>query len=310
MPLLALPLLDLLLPVSPESALANAANAPVELLARAVLMLSAALALHTLALGLAQARLPLASAAQVLLVVFSFTFVLMRTDASAQLTERQAQRAAESWTDEALGSLPGRSLLMVRSEPAAWRLWAASSTRGERPDLTVLPLPLLDRGDTAARLLELEPHLAPLIRELRVTGRPSEFALSSLADARPLYVEFDPRWDHRLLEHLLPRPFWMRFTPHALGRSDRTAALEAGRAPFERVLDRARHPLPDPATLEMLAACAREQAVMLAAVGDHQSALGLAAALSELPSEAEFVATLRSRLENKQRGVDWVALLE
>src|SRR5690606_21430092 len=67
---------------------------------------------------------------------------------------------------------------------AAFRVWAARVARGERPDLLVVPLPLLHRGDTTARLLALEPRLGPLIRELRVSGKPSEYALSSLEIGR------------------------------------------------------------------------------------------------------------------------------
>ena len=242
-------------------------------------------------------------------VLGNYIIVLIIVDES-QSGPEGARRGAEAWTDEAIGSLPPDSLLMVKSEAVAFRLWASRVARGDRPDVTVVPLPLLDRGDTSARLLGLEPHLGPLIRELRVSGKPSEYALSSLADARPLYVEFDQRWDQRLLDHVLPHPFWMRFAPHALGRSDRTAALKEGREAFGRVLEAASKPTPDPATLSLLTSRAREQAVVLATLGDKQNAGKLLEDLGQLPAEQGFVDELTLRLNSHERGVDFLALLQ
>lgn len=310
LPLLSFPLLDMVLPANSQSPLTSQSTAVVDLLALTVLMLAAALGAHLLALVLDRGRIPLAKPAQVLLVVFSLTLVLARLEESQAQADTQTAGAAEAWTDEALASLPPQSLLMVRSEPAAWRLWASRVARGERPDVTVVPLPLLNRGDTAARLLALEPHLAPLVRELRITGRPSEYALSTLADARPLFLEFDPSWDRRLLDHVLPHPFWMRFLPHALGRSDRVAVLSEGRHAFSRVLHVAQERESDAATLSMLTTRAREQVVMLAALGDRKSALSLVEELSALPTEQRFSTSMSERLKAKERGVDWLALLQ
>lgn len=310
LPLLTFPLLDVVLPAAPDSPLTNPSVVVIDLLALTVLMVTAALGAHLLSLVLDRGRIPFGKPAQALLVVFSLTLVLARLEESQAQADAQLSGAAEAWTDEALASLPPQSLLMVRSEPAAWRLWASRVARGERPDVTVVPLPLLNRGDTAARLLALEPHLAPLVRELRVSGRPSEYALSALADARPLFLEFDPRWDRRLLDHVLPHPFWMRFSPHALGRSDRNAVLREGRDAFTRVLHVAQQPEPDRATLRMLSTRAREQVVMLAALGDRKSALSLVDELSVLPSEQGFARSMSDQLKAKQRGVDWLALLQ
>ncbi len=309
-PLLGLSVLDLALPAAGCSALAANPLAPVRLVSLAVLTIAAILALHTACLGLERAQLPLARPAQALLVVFSLTLVLVGTEESGRLAELQARRASEAWTDEALSSLPPQSMLLVRSEPAAWRLWACRVVRGERPDVTVVPLPLLDRGDTVGRLLQLEPRLAPLVRELRVSGKPSEYALSTLADSRPLYLEFDPRWDQRLLDHVLPDAFWMRFAPQALGRSDRTAALEGGQGAFTRVLRAATEPVVDAATLTMLSGRTREQAVMLAALGDRESATTLVEQLGELPEERRFVTRVLEQLKERRRGTDWMALLQ
>ena len=310
LPLAVFPLLDLVLPAAAPTLAGPLVGRAIDLLALAVLAIAAALGAQVVGLALERGKVPLARPVQALLVVAGLTFVLVRMEESGQHAEAQTHGAAEAWTDEALSSLPPHSLLMVRSEPAAWRLWASRVARGERPDLTVVPLPLLDRGDTAARLLELEPHLAPLVRELRMNGRPSEYALSSLADARPLFLEFDPSWDGRLLEHVLPHPFWMRFEPHAVGRSDRTVALDDGKQAFARVLGAIDQRYPDQTTLGMLTLRAREQTVMLAALGDRENAHTLIDQLRQLPSERAFVSSMDQKLADKaKRRVDWLAQL-
>jgi hypothetical protein len=238
--------------------------------------------------------------------------VLVGWEDSGRAADRRKLYAAEIWTDEALGSLPHGSVVLVRTPPIAWRLWASHLARGARPDLIVVPTALLDRPSVAAHLLELEPALDALIREVGVSGRPTEYALSSLADARPLFVEFDPAWDPRLLDHLVPRTFWLRFAPHALGRSDRARALESSRRAFARVYDHAADPArPDAATLSVLYHRGREQALTLAALGDRSSVRRVLADLTPIHAAEPFVVALRERLKDDSRGgVDVTGLLE
>jgi hypothetical protein len=199
----------------------------------------------------------------------------------------------------------------VRSEAVAWRLWAARHARGERPDLVVVPVPLLTRGSVAASLLRDEPALAPLIRDLVISGRPTEYALSTLADARPLYVELDPGWDRRLVHHLVPRPLWLGFAPHALGRSDRTTALGRAERAFERTLAVAKTPdFTDQATLSVLATRAREQAVVMASLGDRDNVRELLAGLREIDPNDPVAHEIEARLHDTRRGgVDVVGLI-
>ena len=70
-----------------------------------------------------------------------------------------------------------------------------------------------------------EPGVAPLLRDVATAGRISEFSLTTLAEARPLFVELDPAGDRRLLDHLRPTPLWRGVATHTLGRSDRGIAL-------------------------------------------------------------------------------------
>jgi hypothetical protein len=310
-PLAALAALDLAFPAARAGLLAADPLAPLRLLAVVSLASLAGIAVHTLALGLVRSPFPMARQAAVLLVAFDFTLVLVTGEDSAYVADRRSQHAAEIWTDEAIGNLPQRSLLLVRDPAVAWRLWSARHVRGERPDLVVVPVPLLARGSVAADLLREEPALAPLVRDLVISGRPSEYALSTLADARPLFVELDPSWDQRLMHHLVPRPLWLGFSPHALGRSDRNAALERGQRAFDRVLAAAKtadHR--DLATLSILRSRAREQAVTLAKLGDRDSVQELLSGLREIDPDDAVAAQITSRMAASERGgVDVAGLI-
>ncbi len=310
-PLGALVLADVLFPASRAGVLSPDPLSPLRLAAVVALAIAAALGVHTVVLGLRRAQIPMARPAAVLLVVFNFTLVLVTAEDSSYVADRRSQYGAEVWTDEALGDLPPHSMLLIRSPAVAWRLWAARLVRGERPDIVVVPLPLLDHGSIASELLAREPKLAPLVRDMAIRGRPTEYSLSTLADARPLFVELDPHWDQRLVDHLTPRPLWLGFAPHALGRSDREPALAEGRKAFSRVLAAAITPgHRDGATLAVLASGAREQAVALAALGDRKSAQAIVADLERIDPDQPFVAQMKKRFREDRRGrVDVAGLL-
>jgi hypothetical protein len=152
-------------------------------------------------------------------------------------------------------------------------------------------------------LIELEPALADLVKDVAITGHPGEYSLSTLADKRPLYVELDPNWDRRLYEHLVPGPTWMRFSPHALGRSDRRVALETAFTGFERVRAVAAEPsAPHPATVSVLQLGARDQAITLAALGDRASLEKTLEILEALDDDDPVASKLRTRMAERSRG--------
>jgi hypothetical protein len=302
-PLAALVLGDLAIPVSRVGVLTPDAFGSLHLLAIAALAVCAALAVQTSAVALSRARIPFAEAAGVLLVVFDLTLVFVGAEDSAFAADRRGEAATEVWTDQALASVPPEGLLLLRSEAIAWRLLAARIVRGQRPDIVVVPMPLLERGNVRARLLRTEPALAPLIREVALSGRPSEYALSTLADARPLFVEFDPQFDHAQLEHLIPQPFFMRFAPQPLGRSDRVAGLQQSQADFRAVIaetqeDGAR----DAATLRVLMAETRGQALVALALNDRKNLADILVTLHLLDPEDAIAREIAAQLKAKPKG--------
>jgi hypothetical protein len=302
-PLFALVLGDLAIPVNRVGVLTPDAFGSLRLLAIVALAVCAALAVQTSAVTLTRARIPFAEPASVLLVVFDFTLVFVGAEDSAFAADRRGEAAAEVWTDQALASVPPDGLLLLRSEAVAWRLLASRIVRGQRPDIVVVPMPLLERGNVRARLLTTEPALAPLIREVALSGRPSEYALSTLADARPLFVEFDPQFDHAQLEHLVPQPFFMRFAPEPLGRSDRVAGTLSGLDEFQRVIAETDHDgALDIATRSVLMAETHGQALVAAALGDHANLDIALATVHTLDPNDTLASDLAARVKAKPRG--------
>jgi hypothetical protein len=305
LPIVALVLVDLALPAPRVALLMPDPFGPPRLLAVAGLGIGAALGVQAAALALLRARLPFARPAAVLLVVFDFTLVFAGSEASALATERRTAVTNEVWTDEGLGSLPPRALLLARSEAIAWRLWSAQLVRGERPDIVVVPTTLLERGALRRRLLAAEPALAPLLRDIALGGKPSEYALTTLADARPLFVELDASWDERLSDHIVPQSFWLRFRANPVGRSDRNVALARAGTRFDRVVSAVLpgdDPEPTAATRAVVIASLRQRALFLAARHDRETALETATVLERLAPKDAVAERVRRELARKAPG--------
>jgi hypothetical protein len=267
-----------------------------------------AVALQTALAWLWSNPVPFARPASVLSVSFALTLVLQRVESAVPSAgPSPAELASDAWTEEALGRLPEQSVLLVQNPALALRLWSAQ-LQGLRPDVVLVPLALLQRGSVRERLLRRAPELKPLLRQLAVNGKPDEYVLGRLADARPLFVELDPRWDTRLLEHLTPDALWLGFAPHALGRSDRTAGVSRARAALARLLaDPELAGAFDARTRQVLAGQAGQQALALAVLGEVKPAERVLRSLRRIQPRDPLALELTARL---QRGTGRVAVNE
>jgi hypothetical protein len=293
-PFLALVVLDTLLPARAAGVLSADPLTALRSLAIAGIALASAVGVYEVVGRILRARFPLARATAVLVVVFHLTLVALTSEEAGFATDRSEQFAAEAWGDEALGMLPPRSAILVRSPAMAWRLWAARLTRGERPDVVVIPIPLLDRGRVARSLVATDRALEPLLTDFALTGQPSEFALSHLADLRPLHVEFDPAWSRRLVSHLRLDGLWLEFAPQPLGPSDRRQSSTAAVTPMKRVLGAITAAIiPESPTAAVVASTLRADANVLNALGERDAADLVLARLHELASRDPSVEDLR-----------------
>ncbi|WP_437589113.1 hypothetical protein [Sorangium sp. So ce1000] len=295
-PFLVLLALDTLLPARAAGVLSADPLTPLRSLAVAAIAVGSALGAHAAVRALLHTRVPFSRSGAALLVVFQLTLVALTSEEAGFAADRSEQTAAEVWTDEAYGSLDPGSAILARSPAIAWRVWAARITRGERPDVLVVPIPLLDRGHVAASLLADERKLAPLLRDFALAGEPGEFALSTLADVRPLYVELDPRWSKKLLGHLNVAGIWLEYAPQPLGASDRKLATAQSIVPLRRVLESLSiAAVPDTSTAAVLASTMRGQSDVVSLLGERVVAQSFLERLGELAPQDPFVSGGPSR---------------
>jgi hypothetical protein len=260
------------------------------------------IALQALVLWLWACRLPLSRPAAVLSVTFASTLVLSRADQLAGF-RRVAASGAEVWTEQALGELPPQSLVLVQSPVLALRLLASRTLRGTRPDVTIVSGPLLSASALRNDAALAEPSLLPLLRELWVNGAADEYSLCRLADVRPVFTELDASWDRRLLEHLRPAGVWLGVSAHALGPSERREGAERSRGVLRHVLELAGGgDALDPETRGMLARGVANQAQLLAALGEEESAEPLLRAARRIDRYAPLRRELEARLVEPLRG--------
>jgi hypothetical protein len=156
---------------------------------------------------------------------------------------------------------------------------------------------MLERGALRRRLLDAEPALAPLLRDIALIGKAGEYALSTLADARPLFVELDSSWDDPLNDHIVPQSFWLRFRPTPQGRSDRNLAVARAGTRFDRVVAAV---LPgdgqpgDAATRAVVVESLKQRATFLAARHDHDTTAETLDRLERLAPGDEVLERLRA----------------
>ncbi len=272
-PFVAFVALDTLIPARAFAALYVDPMTALRALAVAALAVCSSLGVCAVTQKLLELRLPMAKSGAVLVVVFHVTLVALSSEEAGYVADRGKQFAAEEWTDGALGRLEPSSAILVRSPAMAFRLWAARLLRGERPDVLIVPERLLHRGRVALSLLAVEPEIEPLLRDYAISGQPNEYALSKLADVRPLHAEIDRTWPRRLVSHLTVDGCWLEYAPQPLGASDRKLSTTASLRPIRRVMTAIAAPIvPDTATSSIVAGTLRDQSSVLSLLGEHDAA--------------------------------------
>ena len=164
-------------------------------------------------------------------------------------------------------------------------------------------------------LLPNEPALEPLLRDLALGAGASEYALSTLADARPLVVELDPGWNKRMVAHLYVEGLWLRYAPQPLGDSDRqphAGPLLAAEGKLARAIREGT--VRDDATAHVVARTLKEHAAALSLVGMPADARLALDRISELDTRDAFVTGARLRLayaeQQRSRSVELRDLLK
>ncbi len=297
--LVGLVVVDLAYPLQAAPTLSAEPLTALRALAVGALSVAAAIGVSEVVVFLRSLKVPMATTASVLTVVFHITVVAVACEEAAFAADRSQHFAAEEWTDEALEKLPRGAAVLVNSAPLTWRLWSAQMLSGQRPDVIVVPTPLLKHGYVTNNLVPSAPAVTQILRDYALSGQASEYGLSLLADARPLMVELDERWNRQTLSHLTIDGPWLSYAPQVLGKSDRKIGKHAlaGRVVTGVVADG----LLDTSTAVVVSRTLKEHTATLSLLGMGSVVGRLIDDVEQLAPEDPFVTSARLRLAHAKR---------
>ncbi len=271
----------------------------VTLLASAFTNVFAGAAIASLVRWVARLRVPLASASAAMVAVLGAAFPAIALDESAIAADARAPLEAIDWATAALGDVrPGT--VVIGDEPRHMQRLIASTLVGEAPsDLAFVPLYDVG-GKLVRRQINRMPELVPLVRDLTLTGLPTELAMSKLAAERSVVLLFSARWERALARHLVPDAALDRFEPEPRGTVDRRKALEVSEpllAPLARVLAGASAHTLASSTADLL----RPRVLALATTGERELAFRVLEQMRAFgPTYNDsFIASMETRLRAK-----------
>lgn len=174
-------------------------------------------------------------------------------------------------------SLPPRSIVLVHNPQTIFRFWGGEAEENNRPDVTMIPLPLLTYPSLVDRFVRDEPELTPLLRSYVLDGTLSVPELQSLAALRPVYVEMDVRVTQDMMELLVPEQLYYRVLTANTTDTDEAGAMHTHAALWGDLYQRIGRPIEDH-TLTQLIWRHYTDSLYFAAVGDTNAALRTVAA--------------------------------
>ncbi len=299
LPLMLTVVADVAMPATSGAVLTTDPLTHVRILALAAVAICAALGVQAAATTLMDLQLPMARAGAVLLIMFNLTLVAVASEQAAFAVDRSGYHGASVFTDEAIGKLDADAMVLGRSHALCWRLLCERLVAGARPDVVVVPQPLIGRGQLAAALMSAEPAIGLLLRDVAMDGTPGELAVSRLADRRALYVELDPAWNSKVASYLAPDGLWLRVHPQPQGASDRKLAIATSAKPFDRITLSVRvGDDKDRASAAVMVASMRQQGVAAAMVGDKKATRELLDRIALFDANDLFVRDMNQRLDH------------
>lgn len=259
-----------------------------------------AVALAVVVLAIARARVPFAEASAALVVVLELVLPVRAADDSFARAHGRAAHAAALWNDVAWGPIAPAGILLVHDRETMGRIASARAVGDFRADLVVVPAYDV-QGRAGEHALLDEPKLAALYRDMALDVPPEELSLTQLDAARPVYANFDPKWDRALARHLVPVGLTARFEPEPRGASDRMRALEALASAKDHLMAITRK---DPELTAATVRLLRHRAVGMGATGEREV---LAKALDDLRAfspDDPIGTTLTRRLVTTKGAID------
>lgn len=198
-------------------------------------------------------------------------------------------------------ALPARSVVLVHNPQTIFRYWGGEAEEANRPDVTMVPLPLLTYPKLVDRFVKNEPELRPLLRSYVLDGSLNAAELQSLATLRPVFIEMDIRVERELMELLVPEQLYHRVLTADMTYGDEVDAARHHQAIWEDLYGRLGEPI-DPYTAAQLIWRHYTDSLYFAAVGDVEAAARSADRGLRLNPHAAELVRLREALRDASPG--------
>ena len=192
--------------------------------------------------------------------------------------------------------LPSHAVILVHNPQTIFRFWGGEAEEMNRPDLTMIPLPLLTYPKLVDRFVQQEPELKPLLRSYVLDGSLSVAELQSLAAMRPVFVEMDVRVDREMMDLIVPEHLYYRVLTADTTATDEATAMRSQALQWGSLYERLGRPI-DPQTKTQLLWRHYTDSLYFAAVGDINGARRTVDAGLALNPRAKELQALSEALE-------------
>lgn len=198
-------------------------------------------------------------------------------------------------------SLPSRSVVLVHNPQTIFRYWGGEAEELNRPDVTMIPLPLLSYPSLVDRFVKDEPELTLLLRTYVLDGMLSGPELQSLAALRPVFVEMDLRVTQETMDLLVPEQLYHRVLTSDTTDTDEARAMHTHAGLWGDIYQRIGLPIEEHTKTQMLWRHYADS-LYFAGVGDTNAARRTVAAGLALNPHARELVRLRDALKEATLG--------
>lgn len=196
----------------------------------------------------------------------------------------------DTFDDGLRRALPERAVILAHNPNTIFRFWGGEAEEQNRPDVTLVPLPIVSYPKMIDTLLEKDPELRSLLRSYVLSGSLDPAELQSLAAQRPVFVEMDLRVATDLYDMMIPQQLYHRVLTADMAEADEATAMRAHEALLDDLSARVVAPLDTQTKVQLLWRHYMD-ALYFAAVGDINAARrSVAAGLALNPLAQELVA--------------------
>lgn len=198
-------------------------------------------------------------------------------------------------------NLPSNAVVLAHNPSTIFRFWGGEAEEGSRPDVTLIPLPIVTYPKMIDTMTNDDPSLTPLLRNYVLTGALNPADLQSLASLRPVFVEIDLRVPTSMYEILVPDQLFYRVQTAEITDLDEGQAMRDHGALWESLYTRLGEPIDAQTEVQLLWRHYMD-ALYFAAVGDINAARRSVGAGLRINPHAQELVAMQSALKKAAPG--------